>query len=317
MKLMNEVKAEIEAIVRRIHVADAPAGRVRPARSSSSSRSTAGPSGSAHVPAVLVANRGEIAVRVIRALHELGVEAVAVYSTADADALHVRLADEAVCIGPPAAAESYLRHPVDRRRRRSRPAATPCIPATGSCPRTRRSSRRASTTTSSSSGRRPTVMTTMGDKIAARIAMRAADVPTVPGTEGATTLERGARRRGRDRLPGDAEGVGRRRRARDAARRRPRRARGCVRGRVGRGRRPRSATARSTSRRCSCPARHVEIQVLCDTHGNVLTLGERECSIQRRHQKLDRGDALAGADARSCARRWRRPPSAPAARSAT
>ena len=104
---------------------------------------------------VLVANRGEIAVRVIRALHELGIEAVAVYSTADRDALHVRLADHAVCIGPPPATESYLRIPnVDRAQRR-RPAARPCIPATGSSPRTRRSHVRAPTTTSSSSGRRP------------------------------------------------------------------------------------------------------------------------------------------------------------------
>src|SRR5262249_20916691 len=136
---------------------------------------------------VLVANRGEIAVRVVRALHELGVEAVAVYSTADADALHVRLADHAVCVGPPTAAARYLRIP----------STVPPAPATGgealppgygflaenpafveACVDNDRGF----------VGPPADVMTRMGDKIAARQAMRAADVPTVPGTDGATTI---------------------------------------------------------------------------------------------------------------------------------
>ena len=130
-------------------------------------------------------------------------------------------------------------------------------------------------------------MTTMGDKIAARAAMRAADVPTVPGTEGETHARAGARAAAGEigypvMLKAAAGGGGRGMRLVED----PVGARGRLRGRVRRGRRRVRRTGRSTSRRSLVPARHVEIQVLCDTHGNVLTLGERECSIQRRHQKL-------------------------------
>ena len=105
---------------------------------------------------VLVANRGEIAVRVIRALHELGIEAVAVYSTADEDALHVRLADQAVCIGPAARRARATCASRTSSPRPRRPAARPCIPGYGFLAENPRSSRRAPTTTSSSSGRRRT-----------------------------------------------------------------------------------------------------------------------------------------------------------------
>ena len=87
---------------------------------------------------ILIANRGEIALRVQRACRELGIPTVAVHSTADAQAMHVRLADESVCIGPPAPRESYLNMPAMLRRRRS-PARTRSIPAMGSCPKMPRS----------------------------------------------------------------------------------------------------------------------------------------------------------------------------------
>jgi acetyl-CoA carboxylase biotin carboxylase subunit len=233
---------------------------------------------------VLVANRGEIAVRVIRALHELGVEAVAVYSTADRDALHVRLADHAVCVGPPPAALSYLRIPsvVAAAETTGCEAVHPGYGFLAENP--------AFVSACAENGLvfvgpPADVMATMGDKIAAKQAMRAADVPTVPGTEGATTLA--AAQGAADELgypvllKASAGGGGKGMRLVGSTESLP----------------DAFGTAAAEAEaafgdptlyveKALVPARHVEIQVLCDDHGGVLTLGERECSIQRRHQKL-------------------------------
>jgi acetyl-CoA carboxylase biotin carboxylase subunit len=233
---------------------------------------------------VLVANRGEIAVRVIRALHELGVEAVAIYSTADRDALHVRLADQAVCIGPPAASESYLRIPNVV----AAAETTGCEavhPGYGFLAENPAFVEACVDNDLVFVGPPAGVMAQMGDKISAKQAMRAADVPTVPGTEGATTVA--AARQAAEELgfpillKASAGGGGKGMRLV----RRPDELEDAF------------GTAASEAEaafgdptmyveKALVPARHVEIQVLCDEHGNVLTLGERECSIQRRHQKL-------------------------------
>jgi acetyl-CoA carboxylase biotin carboxylase subunit len=233
---------------------------------------------------VLVANRGEIAVRVIRALHELGIEAVAIYSTADAGALHVRLADQAVKIGPPPAAESYLRissviaaatttgcqavHPGYGFLAENPAFVAACVD-----------------NDLVFIGPNAQLMARMADKAQAKVELGCAGVPLVPGTEkGAPLAEvrRAAEALGFPvLLKAAAGGGGKGMRlvdsldeldaAFDAA----------------------AAEAQAAFgdgglylEKVIAPARHVEIQVLCDRHGNVLTLGERECSIQRRHQKL-------------------------------
>jgi acetyl-CoA carboxylase biotin carboxylase subunit len=233
---------------------------------------------------VLVANRGEIAVRVIRALHELGVEAVAIFSTADSDALHVRMADRAVCVGPPPAAESYLRIPSVI----AAAETTGCEavhPGYGFLAENPSFVEACVDNDLVFVGPPADVMASMGDKISAKQAMRAADVPTVPGTEGATSFDdvrgvaaevgfplllkatAGGGGKGM-RLVADAAEL------EDAYRTASNEAEAAF------------GDGRMYIEKALVPARHVEIQVLCDTRGNVLTLGERECSIQRRHQKL-------------------------------
>jgi acetyl-CoA carboxylase biotin carboxylase subunit len=233
---------------------------------------------------VLVANRGEIAVRVIRALHELGIEAVAVYSTADRDARHVQLADRAVCIGPPPPAESYL-NVASVVAAAETTGCEAVHPGYGFLAERPAFVRACAENDLVFIGPDAGVMAQMGDKVQAKAAMRDADVPLVPGTEGATTLEQA-----RELAPGVGFPV----LLKAAA------------GGGGRGMRLVSsadeleaafATASAEAQgafgdgslyveKALVPARHVEVQLLADGHGGVLTLGERECSIQRRHQKL-------------------------------
>ena len=233
---------------------------------------------------VLLANRGEVAVRVVRACHELGVEAVAVYSTADRDSLHVELADQAVHIGPPAAAQSYLNVP-------SLVAAattTGCDavhPGWGFLAENAAFAAACEDNDLAFVGPRPESIEVMGDKIRAKEAAASAGVPLVPGSNGAATLEQARALAGEIGFPlllKAAAGGG------------------------GRGMRLvadadelesayRTASAEALAafsdgslyvERAIVGARHVEIQVLGDGEGRVLTLGERDCSIQRRHQKL-------------------------------
>ena len=232
---------------------------------------------------VLVANRGEIAVRVIRALHELDVEAVAVYSTADAGTLHTRLADRAVCIGPPSATESYLNMS-------SVVAAaeiTGCDavhPGYGFLSENPDFVRACEENDLVFVGPDADVMARMGDKVEAKRALAAAGLPLVPGTEAVGSDE--ARAAAADigfpvLLKASAGGGGKGMRLVE----RPEDLEDAFAGASG------EAVAAFGDgtlylEKLITSARHVEIQVLCDADGGVLTLGERECSIQRRHQKL-------------------------------
>jgi acetyl-CoA carboxylase biotin carboxylase subunit len=233
---------------------------------------------------VLVANRGEIAVRVIRALHDLGIEAVAVYSTADRDSMHVELADQAVCIGPPAAAESYLR--IANVVAAAETTGCDAVhPGYGFLAENAEFARACEDSNVVFIGPTPDLVEAMGDKVRAKEAMSAAGVPLVPGSDGATGLA-DLRRAAVDAgfpilLKATAGGGGKGMRVvtseddlEDA---------------FGAASAEADAAFGDGSiyvEKLVSPARHVEIQVLCDAAGGVLTLGERECSIQRRHQKL-------------------------------
>jgi acetyl-CoA carboxylase, biotin carboxylase subunit len=233
---------------------------------------------------VLIANRGEVAVRIIRACHELGVEAVGVYSTADRDSLHVRLADHAVHIGPPPPAQSYLNIPSLV----AAAATTGCEavhPGWGFLAENADFAAACEDNDLVFVGPRPDSIRVMGDKIRAKKAAEEAGVPVVPGSEGAASLQQAvafASEAGFPLLLKAAAGGGGRGMRLVATPAELERA---------------FATAAAEAQaafsdgslyveRAIVGARHVEIQVLGDGEGEVLTLGERDCSIQRRHQKL-------------------------------
>ncbi|MER5931248.1 biotin carboxylase N-terminal domain-containing protein [Streptomyces sp. NPDC002054] len=234
---------------------------------------------------VLVANRGEIAVRVIRTLRELGVRSVAVFSDADADARHVREADTAVRIGPAAAAESYLSVAklIDAARRTGAEAVHPGY---GFLAENAAFAAACAEAGLAFIGPPAAAISLMGDKIRAKETVKAAGVPVVPGSSGSglsdAELTAAAREIGMPVLLKPSAGGGGKgmRLVRDVA---------VLGEEIAAARREaRSSFGDDTLlvERWIDRPRHIEIQVLADGHGNVVHLGERECSLQRRHQKI-------------------------------
>lgn len=234
---------------------------------------------------VLIANRGEIAVRIMRACREMGIETVAIHSTADANAMHVRLADESVCIGPPAVKDSYLNMSAIL----SAAAisnADAIHPGYGFLSENADFADMVEEHGITFIGPTADHIRLMGDKITAKAAVKAVGIPVVPGSDGAVDDPAEARR--------VAEEIGLPVIIKAAA------------GGGGRGMRVANtmdeldeALSVASSEAAAMfgsgavyvekflgKPRHIEIQILADSHGNVVHLGERDCSLQRRHQKV-------------------------------
>jgi acetyl-CoA carboxylase biotin carboxylase subunit len=233
---------------------------------------------------VLVANRGEIAVRVIRACRELNLGTVAVYSTADREALHVRLADEAVCIGSPRARDSYL-NVTALLLAATQTGADAVHPGYGFLAENAAFAAACHDAGLVFVGPEPEAIAAMGNKAEARRLAERAGVPTIPGTEGTTSLKEAvevAAGVGYPVMVKAAAGGGGRgiRVARDA---------GELADMIGQAAMEAGAAFGDGSlyvEKLLVDARHVEMQVLGDRVGNLIHLFERECSIQRRRQKI-------------------------------
>jgi acetyl-CoA carboxylase biotin carboxylase subunit len=234
---------------------------------------------------VLIANRGEIALRIIRVCKQFGIKTVAVYSKADSDSLHVRFADEAVCIGPPSPKESYLKIP--RIMAAAEVTNADAIhPGYGFLAENASFAEICRTSGITFIGPTPEMISAMGDKAVAKETMRKAGVPVVPGSEGVTKSVGEAQEVARTIgypviIKAVAGGGGRGMRiVREAAEMEQ----------------ALQTAQHEAEQGFGSPdvyiekfieqPRHVEIQVFGDEHGNVIHLGERDCSVQRRHQKL-------------------------------
>jgi acetyl-CoA carboxylase biotin carboxylase subunit len=235
---------------------------------------------------VLIANRGEIAVRIIRACREMNIKTVAVYSTADKDSLHVRLADEAICVGPPAAKESYL-NIANIVSAAAITGAEAIHPGYGFLAENSSFAEICEQVKIKWIGPAPHVIDLMGNKAAARKKMIEAKVPTVPGTPGAVHTEAEALKAARDMgfpviIKASAGGGGKGMRV--------------VHEESELSSQLATAKAEATAafgngevyiEKYLVEPRHVEVQILADEHGNVIHLGERDCSVQTaRHQKM-------------------------------
>jgi acetyl-CoA carboxylase biotin carboxylase subunit len=234
---------------------------------------------------ILIANRGEIALRVLRACKELGIPSVAVHSTADADAMHVRLADESVCIGPPPARDSYLNVP-SLLAACEITGADAVHPGYGFLSENARFAEILAEHEIGFIGPKPEHIRLMGDKIEAKRTAKKLGIPVVPGSEGGVTSDEEAFKIGREigypvLVKAAAGGGGR---GMKVARSEEEMALAL-------------ATARSEAKAAFGDdavylekylqrPRHIEIQVLGDGRGDAIHLGERDCSLQRRHQKV-------------------------------
>jgi acetyl-CoA carboxylase biotin carboxylase subunit len=234
---------------------------------------------------ILIANRGEIALRVHRACKEMGISTVAVHSEADRNAMHVRLADESVCIGPAAAAKSYLNIPSIIAAAEIT-GAQAIHPGYGFLSENARFAEIVQAHGMTFIGPNPEHIRVMGDKISAKQTVKDAGIPVVPGSEGAVTTE--------EEAMAAADGIGFPVLIKAAA------------GGGGRGMKvalnreglqEAVQTARAEAKaafgddavymeRYLQKPRHIELQVIADSFGNVCHLGERDCSLQRRHQKV-------------------------------
>ncbi|MBX6360450.1 MAG: acetyl-CoA carboxylase biotin carboxylase subunit [Acidobacterium ailaaui] len=234
---------------------------------------------------VLIANRGEIALRVICACKEMGIRTVAVYSEADRNSLHVRFADEAICIGPPRSAESYLNVPAVISA--AEIADVDAIhPGYGLLSENANFAEVCRASNIKFIGPPPEVTRLMGEKEKARQAMKKAKVPILPGSDGVIQSEQEALEWAKSVgfpviLKASAGGGGRGMRVVRSAEELPG---------LFHAAQTEAANAFGNGdlymEKFIERPRHIEFQVLADEHGNVMSLGERECSIQRRHQKL-------------------------------